>query len=433
VWAEVNAQAIKRQAGEIAYYEGIVRNINDRKRAEEALKASEEKLRQAQKMEAVGRLAGGVAHDFNNLLTAINGFSDLLLMSVAKDDPRRSHLEEIRKAGGRAAALTGQLLSFSRKQVLAPRMLDLNGVVKGMETMLRRLIGEDIALITELEPRLKKVVADPNQMEQVILNLVLNARDAMPDGGELRIVTANRPLQEEDRARAVLDVPAGEYSLLSVRDTGTGMDPETKTRLFEPFFTTKPKDKGTGLGLSTVYGAVKQAGGTLIVTSGPGRGSDFSIFLPEAPKGSLKPGSDVPRGLSLRASGGTETILLVEDEDAVRRLARDVLEAAGYTVLEAPGGEQALELAERFKDRAIHLLLTDVVMGGISGRELAERLKAKRPGTRVLFMSGYTEDAIIRHGVYTAQAAFIGKPFSPVALTAKVREVLDAVEAKADK
>jgi PAS domain S-box-containing protein len=431
VWAEVNAQAIKRQNGGIAYYEGIVRNITDRKRAEEALKASEEKLRQAQKMEAVGRLAGGVAHDFNNLLTAINGFSDLLLMSMGKEDARRAHLEEIRKAGARAAALTGQLLSFSRKQVLAPRLVDLNAVVKGMETMLRRLIGEDISLIAELDPGLRKVIADPNQMEQVILNLVLNARDAMPGGGELRIITANRELREEDRARAVLDAPAGPYALLSVRDTGTGMDAETQARLFEPFFTTKPKDKGTGLGLSTVYGAVKQAGGSLLVTSAPGQGTDFSIFLPEAAKGAGKPGPGALRERALRASSGTETILLAEDEDAVRRLARDVLEAAGYTVHEAPGGEQALELAERLKDRAIHLLLTDVVMGGISGRELAERLKAQRPQIRVLFMSGYTEDAIIRHGVYTAQAAFIGKPFSPAALTAKVREVLDAtVEAK---
>jgi PAS domain S-box-containing protein len=430
VWVEVNAQPIKRQSGEIAYYEGIVRNINDRKRAEEALKASEEKLRQAQKMEAVGRLAGGVAHDFNNLLTAINGFSDLLLMSVGKEDPRRAHLEEIRKAGARAAALTGQLLSFSRKQVLAPRVIDLNAVVKGMETMLRRLIGEEITLVAELEPRLKRVVADANQMEQVILNLVLNARDAMPEGGELRIITANRAFREEERARAVLDAPAGEYALLCVRDTGTGMDAEIQARLFEPFFTTKAKDKGTGLGLSTVYGAVKQAGGTLIVESAPGCGAEFSIFLPEAAKGAGKPRLGKFRDTVIRSSGGTETILLVEDEDAVRRLARDVLEAAGYTVHEAPGGEQALELADRLKDRDIHLLLTDVVMGGISGRELSERLKVKRPATRVLFMSGYTEDAIIRHGVYTAQAAFIGKPFSPAALAAKVREVLDAVAAR---
>lgn len=428
VWVEVNAQPIKRPDGGIAYYEGVVRNIGDRKRAEEALKASEEKLRQAQKMEAVGRLAGGVAHDFNNLLTAINGFSDLLLMSIGKEDPRRSHLEEIRKAGARAAALTGQLLSFSRKQVLAPRVIDLNEVVKGMETMLRRLIGEDITLITELEPRLKRVVADPNQMEQVILNLVLNARDAMPGGGELRIVTANRTLREKDRSLAVLDVSAGEYALLCVRDTGTGMDAEVQARLFEPFFTTKAKDKGTGLGLSTVYGAVKQAGGTLMVESVLGRGSEFSILLPEAAKGAGRPLPGKIRDAVLRSAGGTETILLVEDEDAVRRLARDVLEAAGYTVHEAPGGEQALDLSERLKDREIHLLLTDVVMGGISGRELAERLKLKRPETRVLFMSGYTEDAIIRHGVYTAQAAFIGKPFSPAALAAKVREVLDTVK-----
>jgi PAS domain S-box-containing protein len=430
VWVEVNAQAIRRQSGEIAYFEGIVRNINDRKRAEEALKASEEKLRQAQKMEAVGRLAGGVAHDFNNLLTAINGFSDLLLMSIDKDDARRGHLEEIRKAGARAAALTSQLLSFSRKQVLAPRVLDLNAVVKGMETMLRRLIGEDVAFSTDLDPGLKRVVADPNQMEQVILNLVLNARDAMPDGGELRLTTANRSLREGERAAGVLDAPAGEYAMLRVKDTGTGMDPETQARLFEPFFTTKQKDKGTGLGLSTVYGAVKQANGAITVESAPGLGSTFSIFLPEAARQARAPDRERLRERVVKTAGGTETILLVEDEDAVRRLARDVLEVAGYKVHEAPGGEQALELAERLAGTTIHLLLTDVVMGGISGRELAERLKAKRPETRVLFMSGYTEDAIIRHGVYTAQAAFIGKPFSPAALTAKVREVLDAVEAK---
>ena len=430
VWVEANAQPIRRHSGEIAYFEGIVRNINDRKRAEEALKASEEKLRQSQKMEAVGRLAGGVAHDFNNLLTAINGFSDLLLMSIGKEDGRRSHLEEIRKAGGRAAALTSQLLSFSRKQVLAPRLLDLNAVVTGMETMLRRLIGEDVALSTSLDPALHKVVADPNQMEQVILNLVLNARDAMPDGGELRLITGNRRLLEEERSQAFLDVPVGDYASLSVRDTGTGMDAETQSRLFEPFFTTKQKDKGTGLGLSTVYGAVKQANGTITVDSKTGRGTDFSIFLPAATKAS-RPDPVRLRERALRSAGGTETILLVEDEDAVRRLARDVLEVGGYRVLEAPGGEQALEVAEKFKDQEIHLLLTDVVMGGMSGRELAERLRAIRPTTRVLFMSGYTEDAIIRHGVYTAQAAFIGKPFSPAALSAKVREVLDAtVEAK---
>jgi PAS domain S-box-containing protein len=431
VWVEVNAQPI-RGAGGVLYFEGIVRNINDRKRAEDALKASEEKLRQSQKMEAVGRLAGGVAHDFNNLLTAINGFSDLLLMSVPKSDGKRVHIEEIRKAGGRAAELTSQLLSFSRKQVLAPRLLDLNAVVLGMETMLRRLIGENIGFHTGLDPDLPKVVADPGQMEQVILNLVLNARDAMPDGGQLKVVTSRQVLADGNRPAALLEVPAGDYALLTVTDNGTGMDTETLSRLFEPFFTTKSKDKGTGLGLSTVYGAIKHSNGTISVESELGKGSRFSIYLPAAAK-QVAPEKSRLRERALRSLGGSETVLLVEDEDAVRRLVRDVLEVGGYKVFEAPGGEQALELLEsHIRDNQVHLLLTDVVMGGMSGRELAERLKATRPDTKVLFMSGYTEDAIIRHGIYTAQAAFIGKPFSPAAIAAKVREVLDSQEKGSD-
>lgn len=425
VWVEVNAQPIRGPGG-ILWFEGIVRNINDRKRAEDALKASEEKLRQSQKMEAVGRLAGGVAHDFNNLLTAINGFSDLLLMSVPKSDGKRVHIEEIRKAGGRAAELTSQLLSFSRKQVLAPRLLDLNAVVLGMETMLRRLIGENIGFHTNLDQDLPKVVADPGQMEQVILNLVLNARDAMPDGGQLKVSTSRRVLTDGNRPAALLEVPSGDYALLNVTDNGTGMDTETLSRLFEPFFTTKSKDKGTGLGLSTVYGAIKHSNGTINVESELGKGSRFSIYLPAAGKQAV-PEKTRLRERALRSLGGSETVLLVEDEDAVRRLVRDVLEVGGYKVYEAPGGEQALELLEsHIRDNPVHLLLTDVVMGGMSGRELAERLKAARPHTKVLFMSGYTEDAIIRHGIYTAQAAFIGKPFSPAAIAAKVREVLDA-------
>jgi len=426
VWVEVNARPIRRSGGTIAYFEGIVRNINDRKRAEEALKASEEKLRQSQKMEAVGRLAGGVAHDFNNLLTAINGFSDLLLMSVPKEDSKRIHIEEIRKAGARAAELTSQLLSFSRKQVLAPQVLDLNAVVAGMETMLRRLIGENIGFNTRLDAVLPRVVADPGQMEQVILNLVLNARDAMPDGGELTVSTAKLRLADEARPQALVEFPAGDYAVLSVADNGTGMEADTQSRLFEPFFTTKSKDKGTGLGLSMVYGAVKQSNGGIGVESEFGKGSNFSIYLPAASR-LERPGKDRLRERALRSAGGTETVLLVEDEDAVRRLVRDVLEVGGYQVFEASGGEQALELMEtRIRDTRIHLLLTDVVMGGMSGRELGERLKVLRPDVKILFMSGYTEDAIIRHGVFTAQASFIGKPFSPAAIAAKVREVLDA-------
>ncbi len=429
VWVEVNTQPIHRQSGEVVYYEGIVRNINDRKRAEEALKSSEDRLRQSQKMEAVGRLAGGVAHDFNNLLTAINGFSDLLLMSFPKEEPRRAHMEEIRKAGARAAALTSQLLSFSRKQVLAPRTLDMNEVITGMETMLRRLIGENIEFRTSLEANLTKVVADPNQMEQVILNLVLNARDAMTEGGELIVTTTNQHL-DESHAQGPLEVPAGNYAVIVVRDTGMGMDEETKSRLFEPFFTTKPKDKGTGLGLSTVYGAVRQSNGAITVKSEPGHGSEFTLYLPAA-NGVVRP-ERRPRVKPANSSGGTETVLLAEDEDAVRSLVRDVLEVGGYKVLEADSGEKALAVAAR-ETGTIHLLLTDVVMGGMNGRELAERLRPVRPGLKVLFMSGYTEDAILRHGVLTAHTAFIPKPFSPAGITAKVREVLDAVQEKTEK
>jgi signal transduction histidine kinase/ActR/RegA family two-component response regulator len=423
-WAEVIAQAIRRQNGEVACFEGMVRNIDDRKRTEQALKESEEVLRQAQKMEAVGRLAGGVAHDFNNLLTAINGFGDLLLMQVAKDDPRRLHVEEIRKAGDRAAALTGQLLAFSRKQVLAPRRIDINGVVAGMEPMLRRLIGENIRFEVRLVPGLPEVLADASQAEQIILNLALNARDAMPTGGELRIVTGRR-LLHGGRTRSLGDLPDGEYAELAVEDTGVGMDEETKARLFEPFFTTKEKDKGTGLGLSMVYGAVKQGNGAIEVETRKGRGTSFRVLLPAAADGEGARAPNRPTGKIPAAGKGTETILLVEDEDAVRRLVRDVLRFGGYTVLEAPGGGQALDVAGRHEG-PIHLLLTDVVMGGMSGRELAERLRAARPDTRVLYMSGYTEDAIIRHGVQAAQTSFIGKPFSPAALAAKVREVLSA-------
>jgi CheY-like chemotaxis protein len=375
-------------------------------------------------MEAVGRLAGGVAHDFNNLLTAINGFGDLLLMQVDKDDPRRMHVEEIRKAGERAAALTGQLLAFSRKQVLAPRRIDLNAVVAGMEPMLRRLIGENIRFEVRLAPGLPEVLADPSQAEQIILNLALNARDAMPTGGDLRVATGRRRLQG-GRPRGLGDLPEGDYAELTVEDTGVGMDEETKARLFEPFFTTKAKDKGTGLGLSMVYGAVKQGNGAIDVETCKGSGTIFRVLLPAAAEGEGARAPNRPTGRIPSTGKGTETILLVEDEDAVRRLVRDVLRFGGYTVLEAPGGAQALEAAG-CHEGPIHLLLTDVVMGGMSGRELAERLRAARPDTRVLYMSGYTEDAIIRHGVQAAQTAFIGKPFSPAALAAKVKEVLSA-------
>src|SRR5574341_1682227 len=380
----------------------------------------EEQLRQSQKMEAVGRLAGGMAHDFNNILTAIGGFSDLLLHDLPLHDPRREDVEEIRKAAERAAALTQQLLAFSRRQVLQPKVLDLNAVVARTEKLLRRLIGEDITLLTPGEPALWAVRADPGQIEQVLVNLAVNARDAMPQGGTLSIATANAAL-DQAFADDHQPVTPGEYVMVAVIDTGIGMDAETQAHVFEPFFTTKERGKGTGLGLAMVYGIVKQSGGFIWVTSAPGQGAAFKIYLPrteEAPEAAPDESRAEP------SAGGRETILLAEDEEAVRRVARETLVRNGYSVLQASQGAAALALAEAHGS-PIHLLLTDVVMPGMSGRQLADRLSALRPGLKVLYMSGYTDDGIVRQGMLEPGLAYLQKPFRPDALARKVREVLD--------
>ncbi|HYX68281.1 MAG TPA: PAS domain S-box protein [Terriglobales bacterium] len=382
-------------------------------------RALEEQLRQALKMEAVGRLAGGVAHDFNNLLTVIKGHAELLLDRLDRRDPMRAEVEEVQKAADRAASLTRQLLAFSRQQVLAPQILDLNVVVANVDRLLRRLLGEDVELHAVLATGLARVKADPGQIEQVILNLAVNARDAMPRGGKLTVETADAVL-DEAYARERVEVKPGPYVMLAVSDTGTGMSPETCSHIFEPFFTTKDPTKGTGLGLSTVYGIVKQSDGHISVYSEPGMGTTFKIFLPRVD------GAEESRPASpaqLAGDTGTETILLVEDEDGVRGLVRQVLKRKGYSVLEARDGGEALLTCEHFHE-PIHLLLTDVVLAHMSGRELAERLIPLRPEMKVLYMSGYTDDAIVQHGVLSQETAFLQKPFTTDALARKVREVL---------
>ena len=413
---EFHASA-QRRDGEITGILGIVRDITDRVQLED-------QLRQAQKMEAVGRLAGGVAHDFNNMLTAISSYSELLLADMASGDPRRQDVIEIRKATERATALTRQLLAFSRRQVLQPKVVDLNGIVGGAEKLLRRVIGEDIALVTRLEPLLAPVTADAGQIEQVIMNLAVNARDAMQHGGTLTLETSTVAIHTATQTAEQSIVAPGRYVLLRVTDTGTGMDAETRRHLFEPFFTTKERGRGTGLGLATVYGIVKQSGGFIWVDSEPGRGSAFRIYLPAADD-ALRPqetGEPAPAPEALKE--GTETILLVEDEDAVRAVAREALRRRGYAVLEASHADAALDVAKGFDGR-IELLLTDVVMPGLSGRALADRLVVARPDTKVLFMSGYTDADIVRHGVLEPGLNYLQKPFTPDVLAHKVREVLD--------
>lgn len=380
----------------------------------------EVQLLQAQKMEAVGRLAGGVAHDFNNLLTVITSYSAMAIDSLALEDPLHADMREVLAASERASGLTRQLLAFSRKQVLQPSILNLNDVASEMQRMLSRLIGEDVALALDLAPDVGEVSADRGQLEQVIMNLAINARDAMPDGGQLVIATANGVHTAEfsiDGSGA----PAGEFVKLTVSDNGTGMTEETLAHLFEPFFTTKPVGKGTGLGLSTVYGVVKQSGGDIRVRSTPGEGTSFTICLPRVCP-AIATGRRPSPAFGVRV-GGSETILLVEDDAALRQLARRVLRRAGYTVLEADGAEAALRLGLAHEAR-IHLLLTDVVMPGMNGRALAEQLNECKPGMRVLFMSGYTDDDVMRRGVIAAQTPFLQKPFTPHRLADAVREVL---------
>ena len=384
-------------------------------------RAIEDQLRQAQKMEAVGRLAGGIAHDFNNLLTAIMGYGELAAKRLKPDDPTRAELSEIDKAAHRAADLTRQLLAFSRKQILRPRVVSLNGIVSDTERLLRRLIGEDIELVTLLKDPLGSVRADTGQIEQVLVNLAVNSRDAMPRGGKLTIETTEVDL-DESYSSFHFDVPPGRYVMLAVSDTGTGMDAKTLSHVFEPFFTTKEAGRGTGLGLSMVYGVVKQSGGHVTVYSEPGVGTTFKIYLPR-----VEDAPDKDRGASVPSApvGGAETILVVEDEEAVRRLTCRALEARGYTVLPAADADEALLLCEKHAGE-IDLMITDVVMPQLSGREVARRAAALRPGMKVLFMSGYTDDAIVQHGVLDAGTAFLQKPFTPRSLAQKVREVLDA-------
>jgi two-component system, cell cycle sensor histidine kinase and response regulator CckA len=408
---------------------GIVinsRDVTERRQTEEALFESQQQLLQAQKMEAVGRLAGGIAHDFNNLLTAIKGFTELLLLDFDEMDPRRAFATEIQGAATRAAGLTRQLLAFSRRQVLQPEVLDLNATIREIERMLQRMVGEDMSIVCALDDRLGRVKADPGQLEQVLMNLVVNARDAMPNGGEVRISTSNAELTEAD-AQVYPYVEPGDFVVLEVRDTGHGMSREIQDRVFEPFFTTKEQGKGTGLGLSMVYGIVKQSGGYIWLESEPGEGTTFRIYLPRVHEAVGERQPEMPATGSV---AGSETILLVEDEMAVRVLVRRVLERAGYKVLEAASGPDALALlAARNPD--LDLLLTDVVMPGMSGRQLADQLTDAMPGLRVLYMSGYTDEAIVHHGVLEPGVAFLEKPFPPDVLLRRLREVLDNSPARA--
>jgi PAS domain S-box-containing protein len=408
---QTNIAPVRGALGEITHFIATTQDVTERK-------VLEKQLRQATKMEAVGRLAGGVAHDFNNLLTVINGYTELLMDKFASDPGAAIYLKEIAHAGERAASLTRQLLAFSRSQVLAPQVLDLNEVVSNLEKMLKRMIGEDIDLGTVLAPSLGRVKADPGQIEQVIMNLVVNARDAMPRGGSLTIETSNVEL-DETYARNHPSVEPGPHVMLAVTDTGVGMTAETQAHIFEPFFTTKERGKGTGLGLATVYGIIKQSGGSIWAYSELGQGSVFKIYLPIVSDGrvaeQLKTEPD--------SYEGTETILVVEDEEGVRSMINLALLSAGYEVLETDGAECALEICAEY-DGPIHLLLTDVVMPQVSGPMVAEKVAALRPEIKVLYMSGYTDDSVVRHGVLTQETPFIQKPFSPLALRKKIREVL---------
>jgi PAS domain S-box-containing protein len=408
--------AERDQSGAVVAYRGILRDITEHK-------GLEEQLHQAQKMEALGQLAGGVAHDFNNLLSVIAGYADLILRRLAPDDVQRPKVEQIQLAGQRAAALTRQLLTFSRKQIVQPTLLDLNAVVTGLEAMLRRLIKEDVEIHTALSAERASVTADRGQIEQVILNLAVNAGDAMPDGGRLVIETALADLDDEYCRRHQGSLP-GRHVMLAVSDTGTGMDAETQSHIFEPFFTTKGAGKGTGLGLATVYGIVKQCGGSVWVYSEPGQGTTFKIYLPQAqasegalPAAAPSAGETAPRG--------SETILVVEDEEALRVLVCEVLEASGYQVLAARHGVEALEVAEAHRG-PIHLLVTDLVMPQMSGGQLANRFATLRPEARVLYTSGYTDDVVARNRLLDPGVPFIPKPFSPDLLVRKIRELLDA-------
>ncbi len=401
-------------------YLGItLRDIEARRTAEEALRQSEFRLNQSQKMEAVGRLAGGIAHDFNNLLTTIIGYSDLVLDELGEGHVAQRDAEEILRAAERAAGLTRQLLAFSRRQVLQPAPVDLNAVVANIDRMMRRLIGENIDLVTVQDGELSQIVADPGQIEQVIVNLVVNARDAMPQGGRLEIETANLLADVEQRTETGI-LPPGHYALLSVSDTGIGMDEETRSQIFEPFFTTKEPHHGTGLGLASVYGIVSQSGGQIGIETNSETGTRFTIYFPATETQTHDPLA----AEQIHSRGGHETILLVEDAAPVRRLVRRTLENAGYTVLGAESATAALRHCSRH-DGAIHLLLTDVVLPKTAGPEIALRAAELRPGIRVLFMSGFTDETLTRHGL-DPSSELLEKPFTPALVLERIRTLLDA-------
>ncbi len=421
VWVEVTTSFLSNE-GSPPVLLSIYRDISERKRAEESLRQAEEQLRQALKMEAIGRLAGGVAHDFNNLLTIVTGYGELLLARLGPRDPLRDPVEAIKKAGDRAAALTRQLLAFSRKQIFQVRVVDLNGIVTDIGKMLRRLIGEDIELVLALSTGPLLVRVDPGQIEQVLMNLAVNARDAMPDGGRLTIRTAPVLLDEKFLAGKPEILP-GAYFLLSVQDTGVGMAASTREHLFEPFFTTKEVGKGTGLGLAMAYGVIKQSGGHIEVESEPGKGATFRIYLPRAEEAAPVQGEKSGASIATLPRG-TETVLLAEDEDSVRALARKLLQASGYTVLEAQTGGEALQLCERHSG-PIHLLVSDVIMPGLNGRQLADRIAARRSGIKVLFVSGYSDEVLGQKGLLEAGTTLLKKPFTAAALARTVRQVLD--------
>ncbi len=407
---EVSLSHIQTDEGPFAI--AFVSDITQRKRLEE-------QLLHAQKMEAIGRLAGGVAHDFNNLLTIIAGYDRMLLDGLPPQDPLRGYAEEVANAAEHAGALTTQLLAFSRRQVMQLRVIDVNELLRGADRMLRRLIGEDLELTLSLSAGVGNIRADPGRVEQIVFNLAINARDAMPDGGKLTIETALTHL-DEDYARTHLGVQPGDYVMIAVSDTGQGMDAETRRHIFEPFFTTKEQGKGTGLGLATVYGTVKQSGGDIWVYSEPGRGTTFKIYFPQVTEATVSG----QRARSPLAKQGVETILLVEDEKGVRELVAEMLKRQGYRVLKAAGPLEALKLSQQYAG-AIHMLVTDVIMPEMSGRQLAGQLLSARPAMKVLYLSGYTENSIVYHGVLEADVEFLAKPFSQQVLAKKVRDVLD--------
>ncbi|HYL98430.1 MAG TPA: response regulator [Blastocatellia bacterium] len=411
-WNALSLNPVHDDEGGLAYFVGVQTDVTDRKNLED-------QLRQSQKMEAIGQLAGGVAHDFNNLLTVINGYADISMIGLRAEDPLLANLKEIKNAGQKASALTNQLLAFSRKQITRPRVLNLNRVVSDLSKMLCRLIGEDIELKLGLTEDLGSIKADSGQIEQIILNLAVNARDAMPHGGKLSIETANIDIDEE-YARRHVEASPGPHVMLAISDTGVGIAKDVKPRIFEPFFTTKAAGKGTGLGLSTVYGIVRQSGGSIEVYSEPGLGTAFKVYLPRV--------NETPEALEIKPAAhkleGTETVLLCEDDDTVRALARNILEGNGYRVLEAANGGAALLICETY-DAHIDLLFTDVVMPEMNGPALAERLAKLRPEMKVLYMSGYTSHYVVNHGVLDEDTNLINKPFTLNDLLIKLREVLD--------